>query len=249
MSSFFPWSRTYRQAGRLLLTAFLLISICGCGWFSDLFRTKEPARVTPESLYQRGVELYRKGSYDKSIEVFQRLKEEYPLSKFAIMAELGIADSYFSDDKFVEAEASYSEFINLHPTNPNLPYVIYQLGMCHFHQMMSIDRDQTETKKAKKEFERLIAQYPSSQFSFMAEKMLRECNQRLGEHEFYVGRFYFKSKKYRAALKRFEAIARDYPNIGLDYKVSYYIHETRRLLEVQEREEAEKAQTAQAEKK
>ncbi|MDD5234106.1 MAG: outer membrane protein assembly factor BamD [Syntrophales bacterium] len=251
MSRFFSSIRINPRAGRLLLAVFFLIGISGCGWFSDLFKTREPVRVTPESLYQRGVELYRKGRYDKSIEAFQRLKEEYPLSKFAIMAELGIADSYFSDDKFIEAEASYSEFINLHPTNLNLPYVIYQLGMCHFHQIMTIDRDQTETRKAKKEFERLIAQYPSSQFSFMAEKMLRECNQRLGEHEFYVGRFYFKSRKYRAALRRFEAIAREYPNIGLDYKVSYYLHETRRLLEIQEREEAdkaEKAKKAQAEK-
>jgi len=209
----------------------------GCSWIG--LDKKEVERITPEGLYQSGVELYQKGKYDKSIESFQKLKEEYPLSKFAIMAELGIADSYYSDEKYIEAEAAYSDFSNLHPTNVNLPYVIYQLGMCHYNQMMSIDRDQTETIKARKEFDKLISLYPTSQFAFMAEKMLKECKRRLGEHEFYVGRFYFKSKKYKAALKRFETIAKDYPNTGLDYKVSYFIHETKRMIDITQQKENE----------
>jgi outer membrane protein assembly factor BamD len=68
----------------------------------------------------------------------------------------------------------------------------------------------------------------------MAEKVLRECKQRLGEHEFYVGQFYLKRKQYKAALKRFEIIERDYANLGLDYKVSYFIGETKKRLAEEE---------------
>lgn len=194
---------------------------------------------TPEGLYEYGCSRYQDGKYKKAIEAFQRLKEEYPLSKFAIMAELGIADSYFSQKEYIDAEMYYNDFISLHPTNENLPYVIYQLGMCHYKQMYSIDRDQTETLKAKKEFERLISRFPSSKFAFMSEKKLKDCMQRLGEHEFYVGHFYFKIKKYRAALKRFENVAREYPNLGMDYKVSFFLHETKRFIK-QEGEQEEK---------
>ena len=109
-----------------------------------------------------------------------------------------------------------------------MPYAIYQLGMCHYKQMYSIDRDQTETNKAIKEFERLIARFPNSKFSLMAEKMLRECKKNLAENEFYVGKFYFKKKQYKSALKRFETIAKDYANLGLDYKLSYFIGETKK---------------------
>lgn len=163
------------------------------------------------------------------------MKEEYPLSNLAVLAEIGIADSHFSKKEYAEAEMYYGDFINLHPTNENLPYVMYQLGMCHYKQMYSIDRDQAEALKARKEFEKLISRFPSSKFSFMAEKKLRDSRKRLGEHEFYVGNFYFKTKKYRAALKRFETVAREYPNLGMDYKVTFFISETKRLLE-QERE-------------
>jgi len=214
--------------------------LSGCGWWKDFWKRSERTRATPEGLYSRGVEAYQDGRYKRAVESFQRLKEEYPLHQMAIMAELGIADSYFSDEGYAEAELAYNDFINLHPTNENLPYAMYQLGMCHYKQMFSIDRDQTETKKARKEFERLIARFPSSKFSFMAEKMLRDCKQRLGEHEFYVGHFYFKINKYKAALKRFEIISRDYANLGLDYKVAYFIGETkRRLAEEDARKEKE----------
>jgi outer membrane protein assembly factor BamD len=153
---------------------------------------------------------------------------------------MGIADSHFSDENYGEAEIAYNDFVNLHPTNENVPYAIYQLGMCHYKQMYSIDRDQTETRKAIKEFERLIARFPASKFSLMAEKMLRECKKNLGEHEFYVGHFYFKRKQYKAALKRFEAVMKNYANLGLDYKVNYFITESKRRLAEEESKKIKK---------
>jgi outer membrane protein assembly factor BamD len=229
----------------ILLLIVVIVSVSGCGWWKDLWRKSERTRSTPEGLYTRGVEAYQDGRYKRAIESFQRLREEYPLHQMAILAELGIADSFFSSEEYAEAEISYNEFINLHPTNENLPYAMYQLGMCHYNQMFSIDRDQTETKRARKEFERLIARFPGSKFSFMAEKMLRDCKQRLGEHEFYVGRFYFKRELYKAALRRFEGISRDYANLGLDYKVAYFIGETKRRLA---EEEARKVKEAKVKK-
>lgn len=210
-----------------LVLAFMLIT--GCGWFK---KSKPPdySRTKPESLYQEGVEYYQKGKYEKAIEMFQALKEEHPLSPYAIMAEIGIADSYYSDQKWSDAEANYNDFVNLHPTNANVPYAMYQVGMCHFEQMSSIDRDQTETIKAKKEFEKLISRFPQSKYSVMADKALRECKKRLAEHEFYVGHFYFITHKYKAALKRFELINREYANLGLDYKTAYFLAESKRLL-------------------
>ena len=107
---------------------------------------------------------------------------------------------------------------------------MYQIGMCHFNEITTIDRDQSEALKALKEFERLIVRFPESKFSFMAEKMIRDCRKTLGEQEFYVGEFYFNIKEYRAALRRFEKIARDYANAVLDYKVHYFIVETKRRI-------------------
>jgi outer membrane protein assembly factor BamD len=216
----------------VLLVLVLMISGCQISW--PWTKKIDLTRATPDGLYQQGVAYYQDGSYKKSVEVFQRLKEEYPLSKFAIMAEMGIADSHFSNKEYPEAELAYTEFINLHPTNENLPYVLYQLGLCHFNPITTIDRDQSETLKALRDFERLTQRFPNSKFAFLAEKMIRECKKILGEQEFYVGEFYFNIKQYRAALWRFEKVARVYPNVGLDYKVSYFLIETKRRLAEEE---------------
>ena len=214
----------------LSLLLLLTVVLSGCNFSWPWTKKTSMARGTPDGLYQQGVEYYKDGSYKRAVEVFQRLKEEYPLSRLAILAEMGIADSYFSDKEYGEAELAYREFVELHPTNEYLPYVMYQIGMCHFNQISSIDRDQSETFKALKEFERLTARFPSSKFSFMAEKMIRDCKRILGEHEFYVGEYYFKRKQYLAALRRFEKIARDYADVGLDYKVGVYMIETKKRI-------------------
>ena len=211
---------------KLFFFIAVIFFLSGCGWWKG----KEIPRNSPEALYQKGYEDYQQGRYEKAIESFQRLKEEYPLSELAIRGELGIGDANFSMQEYGYAELAYSDFVNLHPANENLPYVMYQIGMCHFNQMLTIDRDQTETLKALKEFEKLIARFPTSKFSFLAEKNIKECKRRIAEHEYYVGEIYFKMKKYKAAMKRFENIMKNYSNLGLDYKVNFIMMETKRLL-------------------
>jgi outer membrane protein assembly factor BamD len=235
---------------RLILILLLVLGLSGCGTWKDIkdwWRPTDMARATPEGLYKLGTELYQEGRYKKAIESFQRVRELYPLHRLAPDAELGIADAYFSNKNYVEAELTYKDFIDLRPTNDNVPYAMYQLAMCHFMQMESIDRDQTDTVKALRAFERLIARFPDSRFSLLAERHILECRKQLAEHEFYVGNFYFTQGKYKAAMGRFETIAREYPGIGLDYKVGYFIEESKKRLIRQE--EQEKARKEKEEKK
>lgn len=224
-----------RRVARILILLTFVGILSGCAWWKDFWNRGEISRGGPEELYRQGFDAYQDGRYKRAVEIFQRIREEHPLSQVALMAELGIADAHFSDGEFGEAELAYTDFLNLHPTNENIPYVLYQLGMCHYKQIMGVDLDQTETVKAKKEFERLIARYPASQFAAMAEKMLTECRKRLCEQEFYVARFYYRQDKHQAALKRFETIAREYANLGFDDAVNEYIRKIKERIAAEER--------------
>ncbi len=229
-----------RRQALLILLFILTVSVGGCAWWKDLWSRKQMAKGTPEALYSAGVAAYQDGRYKRAVEYFTRLKEENPLHPLALQAEIGIGDAHFSDEEYAEAELAYTDFVSLHPTNENNPYVIYQIGMCHYKQMSTIDRDQSETVKAAREFERVMARYPSSKFAFLAEQKLRECRQHLAEREFYIGEFYFKQGKYEAALKRFQTVVITYPHMGLDYKVKAYIAETqKRFLKAEEKKRQE----------
>ena len=226
------------RAVKTVAIALCVFMITGCAMWSWLGfgSSSHPGRGTPADLYRNGIEYYQDRKYKRAVEQFTRLREEYPLSQYAALAEMGIADSYYSSRDYLMAEAYYREFMAMRPTNENIPYAMYQIGMCNYEQMLGVDRDQEHTRMAKAAFESLIARFPSSRYSFMAEQKLRECEQRLGEHEFYVGQFYFRRGQYEAALRRFENIQENYSNLGLDYKVSYFLHETRRKIQEQQTE-------------
>jgi outer membrane protein assembly factor BamD len=232
----------------VLLVLLLPLIFSGCSYL-NIFGKSEMAKSSPEGLYSRASAEFNNGHYKKAQEYFLRLKEEYPLHDLAILAEVGIADSMYSDKEYAEAGIAYSDFVSLHPVNENVPYALYQSGMCHYNQIGDIDRDQTETIKAKKEWEKLVASYPESKFSTMAGKLIRECKQKLAEQEFYVGRFYLRQKKYQAALSRFERVARDYANVGLDYKIEYYIKETKAKIAEEEKKKKEEEKKNKAAKK
>jgi outer membrane protein assembly factor BamD len=237
------------MVSKIILLALLLpLIFSGCSYF-NIFSKSEKPKATPELIYSQASAEYKDGHYKKAQESFLRLKEEYPLHELAILAEVGIADSLYSDKEYADAENAYNDFVSLHPTNENVPYALYQLGMCHYNEIGAIDRDQTETIKAKKEWEKLVARYPESKFSSMAEKLIRECKQKLAEQEFYVGRFYLRQKKYQAALSRFERVARDYANVGLDYKIEYYIKETKAKIAEEEKKKKEEEKKNKAAKK
>ena len=199
----------------LILVAVLFLLV-GCKIWLPWQSKTGMAKANPESLYQQGLEEYNEGRYKRSVELFQRVKEEYPLSELSIMAELGIADSFFSGKQYTEAALAYDEFVNLHPTNENLAYVIYQIGMCYFNQLTTVDRDNSEAFRALREFERLAARFPESKFSALAQQKIRESKKAMGEKELYIGEFYFNQKKYVAALKRLKKVEKEYSDVGLD---------------------------------
>ena len=163
------------------------------------------------------------GHYQSAIDAFEKIRDRYPYSKYAIVAELKLADAMFGKGSYDEAYDAYDEFERLHPTNPRIPYVIYQKGMCHFRQIGTIDRDQSHTIKAKEEFERLIRRFPDDTYARLAQKRLRDCYIELAEHELYVGKFYYKIKKYEAAKGRFLYILRNYPDLGQYHEALKYL--------------------------
>jgi len=239
--------KVYRRIiiSKIVLPVLLLSLIfSGCSSF-NIFSKSEKPKASPEQLYEQASVEFKDNNYKKAQEIFLKLKEEYPLHELAVLAEIGIANSLYSDKEYAEAESAYSDFVSLHPTNENVPYALYQLGMCHYNEIGDIDRDQTETIKAIKEWEKLVARYPENQYSTIARKLILECKKKLAEHEFYVGRFYLKQKKYKAALARFETVMTDYANVGLADKVEPYINETKMKIAEEEKiklkKEAEEA--------
>lgn len=155
---------------------------------------------------------FREESYKEAIKSFTTLRDWYPFSQYAILAELKIADSHYKLENYEDARSSYEEFENLHPENEAIPYVIYRIGMCWYNRIDTVDKDQTAAKKAMEQFQRLVNRFPEDAHSPKAAKKTKKCMESLANHEEYIATFYLKDKKYKAALKRFEELFALYPD-------------------------------------
>jgi outer membrane protein assembly factor BamD len=217
---------------------FIIFFLGGCALWDKYFGSEEEEEL-PTELMQEGTKNLEKGHYSAAIEAFEKLKDRYPYSKFAIEAELNLADSLYNSKRYEEAYDTYNDFERLHPKNPKIPYVMYQKGMSQFQQTSTIDRDQSHTYRAKEDFERLVKRFPKSEYATMARTKIRECYINLAEYELYVGHYYYKIKKYRAAMGRYRYLVENYPDLGQYHEALEYFSKCKELLseETEEQEE------------
>lgn len=201
-----------------VLIALALICLNGCGtnlltyYFGDTFGGgSDTIEKTPDQLAWEGIQSMEKKDYGDALKAFQTLKEHYPYSKYAILAELKVGDAYFRKKEYADAALAYEEFIRLHPRNEVVPYVLYQMGMCYFLSFKSIDRDPEQTQMAIDTFNRLIQAFPDSKYSHEAKKQLFECKKRLAAHDYYVARIYYRLKQYKATMIRLDDLTDKYP--------------------------------------
>jgi len=178
---------------------------------------------TADELAWVGMDAYDNGKYLKAIEKFQKIKDFYPFSKYAILAELKIADAHYQREEYEEAIFEYENFERLHPRNEAIPYVIYQIGRCHFDQIDTTDRDQTSARKALEAFQRLQKQFPKDQYARRSEEHISIALKSMAGHTYRIGVFYYRTKHYKAALNRFMSIISDYPDVGYHQQALEYI--------------------------
>jgi outer membrane protein assembly factor BamD len=227
----------------LVLLSLLIIGIfAGCagkdsgieagkdkGVFS-WFRSAAGPPPEPESevdLSDKAMDYFVQGRYILAGEIFQKVKDRYPFSPYAMLAELRLADCKFYMGDYDEAISLYEEFEKLHPTNEAVTYVIFQEGSCYYRLMESPDRDQTFTHKLIETYERLLNGYPDSPYSYEVRKRMAEAKNRLAQHEVVVARWYIRTGQVPQAKKRLETALDLYPDTSAGVKAARLLKEKR----------------------
>jgi outer membrane protein assembly factor BamD len=205
---------------RVFLYLFLnlaLILLSGCA------TTTTPRGAAPEALFQEGEELYAKKHYEDAIARWKKMKEGTTAPDLVAQADLKIADAQFEGKNYIEAAASYEDFRKLHPNHEKTPYALYRLGLCYYNLITGIDTEQTPVKNAVTMFETFLRQYSSSEFAKEAREKLEACRIKQLQYEIYVGRFYFRTEKYQAAIKRLHEALVQFPEAKINDETLFYL--------------------------
>ncbi|MFA6498221.1 MAG: outer membrane protein assembly factor BamD [Desulfurivibrionaceae bacterium] len=170
---------------------------------------------TPEALAMEGMTDFNRGKYSAALKRFVEIKDRFPFSDVAPLAELKAADSNYYMDKFSEAKIGYEEFEANHPTNEAVPYVLFQIGMCYYSQIGTSDRDPGNAQNAGQAFDRLNRSYPKSPYFVEAAARARAARDFLAQHEFSVATFYVRTDEDKQAQGRLEYLLASYPEASV----------------------------------
>ena len=196
-----------------ILTICLLVLLAACA--------KEPP-FDPVDKFKDAENKMQKFKYEEARKAYQEIQEKAPDRSYDADIMLRIADTYYGEEKYAEAQVEYQAFINFHPVHRDASYAQYQIGMCSYQEITTIDRDPALTRTALKEFQALLTKYPRSPYEEEAKKYIAICRDKLAEYELYVGRFYHKKGSYLAAVGRFEKLLKDYPGSTAEKDALYY---------------------------
>ena len=173
---------------------------------------KEKQSFPVEVLMDQGIKSAKIEQYQDASLKFKQLLDDYPDSQQRVMALLLLGDANYKRKEYTEAKANYKKFIELYPAHPQVDHAYYYKAMCDYNVMEIATRDQQPAKDAMAEFDKLIANFPSSSYREKSIQKKKECVERIARNIFEIGAFYFRNGVYQSSIKRFQTLLEQYPD-------------------------------------
>lgn len=195
---------------KFLLPLFAVLVLAACSSHGD----KKPTDVVPErpveEVYNEAADLMAKKQYKAAQKRFDDVERLYPYSQWATQAQMMGAYAAYQDLRYDEAVIALDRFVELHPSNDKIDYVLYLKALCFYEQLSDVKRDQGMTTQALDALSALIARYPDSKYARDA-KLKRDLTlDHLAGKEMEIGRYYLTRGEYNAAINRFVLVIKNY---------------------------------------
>jgi outer membrane protein assembly factor BamD len=205
--------RAIAAGAALCLTLVGAAGLTGCG--ASAPKLPPAGSAEPDKfLFDRGTEQLKAKNWVAAREYFRNLVDRYPQSPFRPDAKLALGDTYILENSVeskILAVNEFSEFLSYFPTHPRADYAQFRIAYAYYKQMLSPQRDQTETRQAIAAFDVFFQNYPNSALRPEVEKYARESRDRLSESEFEVGRFYARINWCAGAVDRLQGVLKADP--------------------------------------
>ena len=176
--------------------------------------------------YSEGLDSLRGGDVLFAAKKFNEAEMLFPQSDWAPKSALMAAYSYYSQDYLDDAIAELERFLKVYPLSKNTDYALYLLATSHYEKIVAEKKDLQSILSAKKNFNKIIKNFPNTEYALDSEFKIDLINDILASKEMYIGRYYFDRKKWVPAINRFRTIVDE-------YDTTIYVQEAlHRLVEV-----------------
>jgi len=122
--------------------------------------------VTPESLYDKGLETFKAGDMQASRDIFTKFLDQYPKHDLAANAQYWIGETYYNEKGYEPAILAYQEVIKQYPGKDKVPAAMLKQAICF--------RAIKDNKSARYVLKKLEEGFPKSDEAKKARELLKE---------------------------------------------------------------------------
>ncbi|MEZ4399604.1 MAG: outer membrane protein assembly factor BamD [Kofleriaceae bacterium] len=219
---------------RRLGIAFALavaVAPAGCGGRGG--PTAVDYSVSAQKNYDRGMAELDRHEWIAAGKYFSFIRSRFPYSKFAVLAELRLADAQFGAEQYLDAAESYKVFAKLHPTHELVAngYTSLRVAEAYYKQLPgdmwilppSYEKDQTSVEEAGEELDRFLTKFPDSPFRKRGVELRAKVAHRLADHEWYVATYYWDRGKAMGTVLRLRRLLDRYAGVGYDERALWLL--------------------------
>ena len=173
--------------------------------------------------YEVAEELFKSKKYGRTVEKLEEILSTCAGSGYMEQAQFLLAESYFNLEQWIEARGEYGSFIVNFPASPFAETAEFRKAVSSFNMDYKVDRDESNTTAALKDFERYLANHPSSPLRDSVNYYYDLLIDRVAEKEFQTGRLYLRMEKPQAAVIYFKEFLETYPKAKRRQEVLFLI--------------------------
>lgn len=166
---------------------------------SSCASTTETPVLPADEQFARAMELFEDREYARAVTAFQGFVFNYPQDPRVGEARWRAAESYYRMEDWATAAQEFLNFQRDFPASERAAEAIYQAGRSYQEMSLRPELDQRDTERAINVYDRLIVEYPVSEFVEEARRRVRELRDKLAEKVYLNAEFYFDHEDYEAA--------------------------------------------------
>jgi outer membrane protein assembly factor BamD len=189
----------------------MLFFMVGCGW-SNSFDDNIPYKTR----FEDGLEFFEEEKYPKAAQQFNIIVERASHTDLGDDALFFLAESYFLDEDYAFALIQYEKLVSRMGFSPYIEKTRWRICETLMALSPNYYHDQESSKKAITEIQQFLDDYPSSDYSFGADNLIKDLRLRLAEKSMETGELYFKLKAYDSAIVSYKIVINEY------YDTQYY---------------------------
>ncbi len=210
----------------ILILLFVIFASCSKEKINESVIKEKSLDGQVLEAYSEGLDSLKGGDVLFAAKKFNEAEMLFPQSQWAPKSALMAAYSYYSQDYLEDAIAELDRFLKVYPLSKDRDYALYLLANAHYEKIIDETKDLQSILLAKKNFNRVLKQFPQTEYALDSEFKLDLINDILASKEMYIGRYYFDQKKWIPAINRFRTVVDD-------YDTTIYVEEAlHRLVEV-----------------